>query len=58
MQTSIEWAMLISFIAVAMAAGINSYHFLKESLYIKKKYKNKGFKKGWKAAEDYYKKRL
>lgn len=57
MQTPIDWAVLFAFIAVAVAAGTNSYHFLKESRYIKKKYKDKGYQQGWEAAKKHYTKR-
>lgn len=54
MQTPIDWAILFAFVSVALAAGINSYRYLKESEYIKNKYKAKGYRQGWKEAKEFY----
>lgn len=47
----VDWSLTVSIIAIATAVSINAYHYSRESKYLKRKYMDKGYWKGYRQAE-------
>lgn len=55
-MTAVELSVIIATLAIASSVSINGYNFIKESQYIKNKYKQRGYIKGYEEgyAEGFY----
>lgn len=51
METFTDMAILFAFISLAATISLNAYRYSQESKYLKQKYINKGYWKGYRQAE-------
>ena len=51
METLLDWALLFAFVSLAATTSLNALRFSQESEYLKRKYIDRGYWKGYRQAE-------